>query len=53
VRMREIGNRQKLLLTSHGGEVEVGSFLGEEERADAMRTLRELLAEKTSPRLGN
>jgi uncharacterized membrane protein len=52
VRMREIGNRRKLLLTSHGGEVEVGSFLGEEERADAMRTLRELLAQKTAPQLG-
>lgn len=53
VRMRESGNRQRLVLTSHGGEVEVGAFLGEEERADVMKTLRTLLAEKTAPRQDN
>ncbi len=53
VRMRETGNRRKLLLTSHGGEVEVGSFLGEEERVDAMRTLHQLLSQMTAPRMGD
>ncbi|MBB6185093.1 putative membrane protein [Oleiagrimonas soli] len=49
VRMRQAGNRQRLVLTSHGGEVEVGAFLGEEERADAMQRLRRLLAQYTAP----
>jgi len=48
VSMRKAGNRQRLVLASHGGEVEVGAFLGEEERADVMETLRALLAEKTA-----
>ncbi len=51
--MRRAGNRERLVLTSHGGEVEVGSFLGEEERADVMKTLRTLLAQKTAPRQDN
>ncbi|NKZ39919.1 DUF2244 domain-containing protein [Oleiagrimonas citrea] len=53
VRMRESGNRQRLVLTSHGGEVEVGAFLGEEERVDAMHRLRVLLAQQTAPRRTN
>lgn len=48
VLMRRAGNRQRLVLASHGGEVEVGAFLGEEERADVMETLRALLAERTA-----
>jgi uncharacterized membrane protein len=50
--MRQVGNRQRLVLTSHGSEVEVGAFLGEEERADVMRALRRLLAEQPRPRPG-
>lgn len=53
VRMKPAGWRQRLVLTSHGGEVEVGAFLGEGERADAMRTIRKLLAERTAPRQDN
>ncbi|MDA3913079.1 DUF2244 domain-containing protein [Oleiagrimonas sp.] len=52
VRMREELGRKKLIVGSHGDEVEIGAFLGEEERASVMKTLRGLLANYTSPALG-
>ncbi|MDR3447124.1 DUF2244 domain-containing protein [Dyella terrae] len=39
--------RGRLLLTSHGRELEIGAFLGEEERAELSRKLMVLLAELT------
>lgn len=53
VGLEPAGWRQRLVLTSHGGGVEVGAFLGDGERLDAMRTLRKLLAEQTGPRRDN
>ncbi|WP_243042905.1 DUF2244 domain-containing protein [Dyella sedimenti] len=37
--------RDRLLLTSHGRELEIGAFLGEEERAELSRKLMVLLAD--------
>ncbi|WP_428992147.1 DUF2244 domain-containing protein [Luteibacter yeojuensis] len=37
--------RQRLLITSHGNELEIGAFLGEEERAEVSRKLMVLLSE--------
>ena len=37
--------RQRLLLKSHGNELEIGAFLGEEERVEVSRKLMVLLAE--------
>ncbi|MEX1827922.1 DUF2244 domain-containing protein [Luteibacter sp. CQ10] len=37
--------RQRLLLKSHGNELEIGAFLGEEERAEASKKLMVLLSE--------
>jgi uncharacterized membrane protein len=37
--------RQRLLLRSHGNELEIGAFLGEEERVEVSRKLMVLLAE--------
>ena len=37
--------RQRLLLTSHGNELEIGAFLGEEERTEVSRKLMVLLSE--------
>lgn len=44
--------RQRLVLASHGSEVEVGAFLVDEERAELSRTLRGVLAEAKAPRRG-
>ena len=40
--------RQRLLLKSHGNELEIGAFLGEEERVEVSRKLMVLLAEVSS-----
>jgi uncharacterized membrane protein len=47
VRVRLVpGNgRQRLMLRSHGRELEIGAFLGEEEKVEASRKLMVLLAE--------
>jgi uncharacterized membrane protein len=37
--------RHRLLLTSHGKELEIGAFLGEEERVEVSKKLMVLLAE--------
>lgn len=37
--------RQRLLLRSHGNQLEIGAFLGEEERVEASRKLMVLLSE--------
>ncbi|MET0254977.1 MAG: DUF2244 domain-containing protein [Luteibacter sp.] len=37
--------RQRLLLKSHGNELEIGAFLGEEERVEVSRKLMVLLSE--------
>jgi uncharacterized membrane protein len=42
--------RKRLLLTSHGNELEIGAFLGEEERAEASRKLMVLLSEVSGQR---
>lgn len=41
--------RQRLVLASHGRELEIGAFLGEEERAELSKKLMVLLAELKSP----
>jgi uncharacterized membrane protein len=41
--------RQRLLLMSHGQEIEIGAFLGEEERTEVSRKLKVLLAEVLDP----
>ncbi|WP_114241641.1 DUF2244 domain-containing protein [Dyella sp. C9] len=47
VRVRLVSGegRNRLLLTSHGRELEIGAFLGEEERAELSRKLMVLLAD--------
>lgn len=42
--------RKRLLLTSHGNELEIGAFLGEEERVEASRKLMVLLSEVSGQR---
>ncbi|MGF6495360.1 putative membrane protein [Luteibacter sp. 621] len=37
--------RQRLLIRSHGNELEIGAFLGEEERVEVSRKLMVLLSE--------
>lgn len=39
---------QRLLLKSHGNELEIGAFLGEEERVEVSRKLMVLLAEAST-----
>ena len=41
--------RRRLLLASHGRELEIGAFLAEEERAELSGKLKVLLAECTAP----
>lgn len=41
--------RHRLFLASHGREVEVGAFLGEEERAELSQQLKVLLARAKAP----
>lgn len=43
------GNRRRLLLTSHGRELEIGAFLGDEERDELWHKLKQLLAQLTVP----
>lgn len=43
------GNREHLLLVSHGRELEIGAFLGDEERTELWRKLEQLLAQVTAP----
>lgn len=45
------GNHRRLLLASHGRELEIGAFLADEERAEVWRKLRQLLAQATAPQL--
>jgi uncharacterized membrane protein len=45
VGLKQGNGRQRLLLTSHGNELEIGAFLGEEERAEVSRKLMVLLSE--------
>lgn len=49
VQLRTGGNRQRLLLASHGRELEIGAFLGEEERTEVSRKLKLLLTQVTAP----
>ncbi|MDQ0009661.1 putative membrane protein [Luteibacter jiangsuensis] len=42
--------RKRLLLTSHGNELEIGAFLGEEERVEASRKLMVLLSDVSGQR---
>ncbi len=42
--------RRRLLLASHGRELEIGAFLGDEERMELWRKLERLLAQTTAPR---
>lgn len=43
------GTRQRLLLQSHGRQLEIGAFLGEEERARLKDKLERSLAQLTAP----
>ena len=43
------GGHRRLLLASHGRELEVGAFLAEEERAELSRKLTVLLADMNGP----
>ena len=43
VQWREGNGRGRLLLTSHGRELEIGAFLADEERAELSRKLKVLL----------
>ena len=45
------GNRRRLLLASHGRELEIGAFLADEERAELWHKLRQLLAQATAPQV--
>ncbi|HET7268416.1 MAG TPA: DUF2244 domain-containing protein [Oleiagrimonas sp.] len=45
------GHRRRLLLASHGRELEIGAFLADEERAELWRRLRQLLAQATAPQV--
>jgi uncharacterized membrane protein len=45
VRLQEGEGRHRLLLTSHGKELEIGAFLTDEERAELSRKLMVLLAD--------
>lgn len=49
VLLASAGNRRRLLLASHGRELEVGAFLADEERAELWRKLKSLLAQATAP----
>lgn len=49
VQLRTGSNRQRLLLASHGRELEIGAFLGEEERTELSRKLKLLLTQLTAP----
>ena len=41
--------RRRLVLASHGREVEVGAFLGDEERAELSQKLERLVADARAP----
>lgn len=43
------GSRHRLLLASHGRELEIGAFLADEERAELQRKLKSMLAQLTAP----
>lgn len=45
------GNRRRLLLASHGRELEIGAFLADEERTELWHKLRQLLAQATAPQV--
>jgi uncharacterized membrane protein len=45
IRLAPGEGRQRLLITSHGNELEIGAFLGEEERVEVSRKLMVLLSE--------
>lgn len=49
VLMSPAGNRQRLLLASHGRAVEIGAFLGDEERKELGRKLKLHLAQVRGP----
>ncbi|MFA6229105.1 MAG: DUF2244 domain-containing protein [Rhodanobacter sp.] len=47
----DMGNgRQRLLLTSHGRNLEIGAFLGDQERVELSKKLKVLLANVTASR---
>ena len=48
VQLRSGKGRARLLLTSHGQELEIGAFLADEERAELSRKLKVLLADINS-----
>jgi uncharacterized membrane protein len=43
------GGHRRLLLASHGRELEIGAFLADEERMELRRKLERLLAQFTAP----
>ena len=49
VQLRNGKGRARLLLTSHGQELEIGAFLADEERAELSRKLKVLLAAINDP----
>jgi uncharacterized membrane protein len=49
VRLTPGKGRQRLVLSSHGRELEIGAFLAEEERAELSRKLMVLLADLKGP----
>lgn len=49
VLLASCGPRRRLLLSSHGCEMEIGAFLADEERTEVWRKLKQLLAEVTAP----
>lgn len=50
VKLNTEQGRARLLLTSHGRELEIGAFLADEERAELSRKLMVLLGEFNDPR---
>lgn len=51
VQMQPGRGHQRLLLASHGRELEIGAFLGDEERTELSQKLKLLLAQVTAPQL--
>ncbi|HEX7341881.1 MAG TPA: DUF2244 domain-containing protein [Rhodanobacteraceae bacterium] len=44
-------DRNRLLLASHGSELEIGAFLADEERTEVWRKLGQMLAQANAPRV--
>ena len=52
VRLKPGHGRRRLVLTSHGRELEIGAFLAEEERSELLKRLMVLLADNNGPGRG-